>query len=517
MFNFSLSLPMLQGVFDNPLGRYFLSFNIFFQSYILKIVAVIALIFFLRMAFVFLTNQKKWQKKKNFFSDLTIEEVKNLAQKKGLSLPSFTVLIPAREEALVIKSTLFRIAQINYPLDKMEIVVITDEKERQKRVNNQPITQEEVENAIKELTKEKKGLKIHHLEIPYDYDGELFGRQLFKEVPSTKGRALNYALTSFHSSDFCAFFDTDDYPHQNCLLSVAYEYLKDNKKVLFQMPIFQCRNFFSISTFSKIISLGQAFTHEYFLPWILTWLPFLGGTNFFVKTNYLIQAGGFRLDSITEDLELGTRLYLKENIWPIFLPLASSEQTPPNFKSYFHQRQRWGLGQMKVLADLSQMVKDPGENPEIKTKARQLYYKLIAYGPLEWLIYFAITALSSFSLIISFIRVLLVVSFLNTFYSASFLIIGKEFLNSLFSIISFPLLIMTALLFFHYRSYIAKPKISWQLAGNIGKTLLEMFFIIPFVLFLYPLPFVSAFFKHFIRKQKEPLWVKTPRTAEVIK
>ena len=43
-------------------------------------------------------------------------------------LPFFSILVPARDEALVIANTIEHLAQLNYPKDSYEVLVITDEK-----------------------------------------------------------------------------------------------------------------------------------------------------------------------------------------------------------------------------------------------------------------------------------------------------------------------------------------------------------------------------------------------------
>lgn len=518
MFSLGAILPYTEGFFRNFLGKYILLIFLFLKGYLFQIFLIASLILFFRLFFVFLDYYKKWKKSLRFYSQLSLKDIIEISKKNKKKIPSFTIFIPAREEALVIRKTLYRMSEINYPLEKMEIVVITDEKERLNRKNNQKITQEEVEGVIKELKKEKPSLKIYHLEVPYDFNGQIFGERILKEVPSTKGRALNYGLTFFNKSDFCAFFDTDDYPDRNCLLAVAYEYLKNPKKCLFQMPIFQCRNFWFISTFSKVISLGQALTHEIFLPWILTWLPFLGGTNFFIKTEYLLKVKGFRLDSITEDLELGVRLFLEENKWPIFLPLASSEQTPLNFSQYFRQRQRWALGQIHVLNELRVIQKDTSLNKKIKNKAKNLYFKLILYGPIEWIIYFSMTLFGSFVLIFSLLKGVAVLFYVNNFsyFTDPNFLINKSF-NYLFFFlrVSLFLVIFTFYLYFRYRKFIQLPSLSLKFIFQILKSILEIIFVLPFIIFLYPLPFVTAFFKHLILfNKKEIVWIKTPRTVE---
>jgi len=61
-----------------------------------------------------------------------------------------------------------------------------------------------------------------------------------------------------------AFFDTDAHPNNQSFLAVAKAFISDKSKRVFQLPVFQVRNFWSISNFSKLAALGQAFSHQTF-------------------------------------------------------------------------------------------------------------------------------------------------------------------------------------------------------------------------------------------------------------
>ena len=511
MFSLGMAMPFFNNVF--PLAsweRYIFYFFTFSRSFITQLAGLIALFFLFRLIAVFVYSKKFWNKKKK--NNLSLEEVKKLAKEKGQEMPFFTIFIPARNEAAVIKKTIFKISQLDYPQEKMEIVVITDEKERLNKKPGEKTTQEIVEETKIILKKEKPNLLFWHLEVPDNFSGEINGLNLEGSVPSTKGRALNYALSKFDYSDFSAFFDTDDHPDKNCLLAVARENLNNPKETLFQLPVFQCRNFWAISTFSKIAALGQSFTHEVFLPWVLGWLPFLGGTNLFIKTDMLIRAGGFSFKSITEDLELGIRLYLKEKAWPKFLSFPSSEQTPATISAYFRQRKRWALGQLNVIQELKLMSKNNPNDKRIKI----LFWKLLFYGPAEWLIYFSITLVSSFVLLSRLIKsIFVLINLHNLSFNLFASQLAREIMTTVFSLIAIPLTIISLFFLYRYRNYLAE-KISVKKIPHILFMIFESLFVIPFILFIYPLPFVLALFNYGkTAKKKEVVWIKTPRTAEI--
>lgn len=64
---------------------------------------------------------------------LTIQSVLALAAEKGRELPFVSILVPARNEADVIERTIDHLSSMEYPKDRYEIVVVTDDKELQGR------------------------------------------------------------------------------------------------------------------------------------------------------------------------------------------------------------------------------------------------------------------------------------------------------------------------------------------------------------------------------------------------
>ncbi len=476
--------------------------------------AALAILFLARTIYVFIKTKIRFNKIKK----TSTEELELLLEQKRKPYPKFSIIVPARNEADVVEKTVTKLTKLNYPEDRFEIIVITDEKEVLNSQEGEITTQEVMQQTIDKLKNQK--VKIYHLDVPRNFNGLFPGKMLDYEVKSTKGRALNYAFTEMYDhfntqTDFFAFFDTDDHPDKNCFIEIAKENLIYPYKKVFQMPIFQCRNFWKISTFSKIIALGQSFTHEIFLPWIMTWLPFLGGTNLFIQKDVLFSVNGFNYNSITEDLDLGISIYLNTNNWPYFLPFASTEQTPSTMKAFLKQRHRWALGQLEVIKKLKEMKK---EKSDIGRKARSLYYKLNFYGPCEWVVFFGLTVLSVIILLTQLLSRMVVILGMHgviNFFSVSLLI--KELFASVFTYAGMPMLIFSLILLLHYNKYVEYKEKSLIIIKKLFKFIIETSFIIPFMVVLYPLPFFSAFFKYNIMgyyKNRELTWVKTPRTKE---
>ncbi|HQG81839.1 MAG TPA: hypothetical protein PLU14_00390, partial [Caldisericia bacterium] len=89
-----------------------------------------------------------WSKKES----ISLNYLNYVAKHKELPLPFISILIPAKDEAQVIESTLQNILKLDYPRDSFEVIVITDEKEEIKQ-------RETFKNLLEELTHYEKKLK----------------------------------------------------------------------------------------------------------------------------------------------------------------------------------------------------------------------------------------------------------------------------------------------------------------------------------------------------------------------
>ncbi|MBT9155138.1 MAG: hypothetical protein DDT37_00103 [Firmicutes bacterium] len=244
---------------------------------------------------------------------------------------------------------------------------------------------------------------LKHTSVPFDYDGQYPGQLTGAAVPSTKGRALNYALARSVSdkTTICGFYDAESRPGRDVLLYVAHKKLTDSGTAIWQGPVFQVRNFYEMGPFSKIASLYQAIAHDWYLPVVFRRLPFAGGTNLYVDYDLLVELKGYDHQILTEDLELGTRAYLTTGAWPDYLPYASSEQTPPHFKSFFRQRLRWGTGHLQVLDKVRSSEGSAAGSAEVcKARKLRLLRQLALKGPVEWTFYQAVTLLPPVMLVL---------------------------------------------------------------------------------------------------------------------
>jgi len=453
--------------------------------------ATLALYLFIRYVYWGLKARLVYWKKADYLSltRLTTDS------KESRLLPYFSIMVPARDEADVIANTIGHLASLNYPGDRYEIVVITDAKELRVKENNPSkiTTQEIVEEKRAEYAAVSGKPSVKHAVVPYDFDGRLNGRCLGKEMPSTKARALNFGLRFVcQETDIISFFDAESRPEKDLLLYLASRYLStEGKQKLWQGPVFQVRNFYQLGPLNKIIALYQALAHDWYLPILMQYLPFLGGTNLHVEKNLLLKIGGYDHSALSEDLELGIRAYLETGEWPEYLPMVSTEQTPAKYQAYYRQRLRWGSGHLQVFDKLKTATKYPAQLslPLLKT----LFWK----GHAQWYLYQTMT-IAPFTF--------LVLTWQGVMDPAN--IPGE--IRSLLSWLLPVFYGFTFYLYYRYRHYIDYSVAPGGLLKYLAVIQIAIF---PIAGLLIALPFTSALLLRAIHRQPNT-WVKTPRTNE---
>ncbi len=364
-----------------------------------------------------------------------------------------------------------------------------------------PTTQDVVEERLEALTgtrtRSARGARlarVKHVVVPADFDGQYPGRLAGREIPSTKGRALNWALSHTDPrSEVYGFYDAESRPDPRTLLYVASRRLSgDPSAAILQGPAFQVRNFFRMGPLCKVACLYQAIAHDWYLPALFRRLPFVGGTNLFIDRALLERAGGFDPNSLTEDLELGVRAYLKCGAWPEFLPYPSSEQTPPTLGGFFRQRLRWGSGHLQVMDKVRRSAGFDGN------RVRRIMRTLWLKGQCEWVLYQSAT----------FIPPVMMILYATGHVDPSVLPAAARAVLNSFALI-YPCFTFYA--YFRYYQFI-DPLDRTPGPANQAWVCVQLL-VLPLAAFCFPLPYTAALILRALGREPRR-WVKTPRTAE---
>lgn len=234
--------------------------------------------------------------------------------------PNVTIVIPAYREGQNIRHVLQTIKDVDYPKDKLEVVIVGEEGDF-----------ETYSEVIKICEVVEGGLDCGGVRSRYlvNYSG-------------TRGKpaALNFALR-YVKSEIVAFFDAEDSVHRDHI-AVAVSLLEDDSvsAVQFIREIAPGPG--------KVSEAQRADSWLYYrviLPYIMrkTWLPEICGSAFFTRLSYLNSVGGFNQRSPAEDLDLTYRFGARG--WRVVVATPPSITRPiTRTSSLIKQRARWIRG-----------------------------------------------------------------------------------------------------------------------------------------------------------------------------
>lgn len=238
--------------------------------------------------------------------------------------PMVSVLVPAHNEEKVIEKTVRALSYLNYPKDKIEIIVIND--------NSSDSTQRILDNF-------KRQYNYSNL-IVISTDSIIGGKG--------KSNALNIGFSK-SKGEYIAVYDADNTPEKNALRFLINTICNDDSLGAV-IGKFRTRNkernlltrFINIETlsFQWMAQAGR---------WQLLNLCTIPGTNFVIRRSILESIGGWDTKAVAEDTELSFRVY-KAGYKIKFMPRSVTwEQEPETLKVWFKQRTRWVKGNIYVL------------------------------------------------------------------------------------------------------------------------------------------------------------------------
>ena len=169
-------------------------------------------------------------------------------------------------------------------------------------------------------------------------------------VPRTKPRALNHALGRA-TGELLTVYDAEDEPDPGQLREAAARFAADEtgRLACLQAPLrIRCRNGRS-GFLERQFAAEYAALFEVALPGLVRMgLPFpLGGTSNHFRTDVLRAIGGWDAWNVTEDADLGFRLW--RNGWRQGLIARPTWETPPGpLEHWLPQRTRWLKGYMQT-------------------------------------------------------------------------------------------------------------------------------------------------------------------------
>jgi cellulose synthase/poly-beta-1,6-N-acetylglucosamine synthase-like glycosyltransferase len=231
------------------------------------------------------------------------------------ALPCYTVMVPAFSEPEIIASTLEALAQLDYPSSRLDVKLLLEADDQATRAA---------------VAAARPAPNIEVVLVP-------------PAQPRTKPKALNFGL-SWARGDYVTIYDAEDRPDPLQLRRAVVAFSRADRRVACLQAKLDYHN------------PGQNLLTAWFRLEYLTWFGFtlpaiarghtpvpLGGTSMHIRTTALKAIGGWDPHNVTEDCDLGVRLY-RIGYRTAILDSTTYEEANSDVINWVKQRSRWVKG-----------------------------------------------------------------------------------------------------------------------------------------------------------------------------
>lgn len=232
-------------------------------------------------------------------------------------LPQVTIQLPMYNESYVVERLIDRIAEMNYPKDKLEIQILDDS------------TDDTVEKAKRKVELyQQQGIDIQYIQRT-DRSG-------------FKAGALDYGLKTA-KGEFVAIFDADFLPSTE-FLNDALPYFAHDKVGVVQSRWTYLNENYSFLTRLQTVVLNTHFSVEQGGRNKSGAFINFNGTAGIWRKECIDDAGGWHADTLTEDLDLSFRAQIKAWEFKFVGEIESPSELPVTLPGYKVQQFRWSKG-----------------------------------------------------------------------------------------------------------------------------------------------------------------------------
>lgn len=242
-------------------------------------------------------------------------EDKELKLLRDADLPVYTILVPLYKEANIADKIVAHIENLDYPKDKLDVKLLLEEDDQ---------------STISVLNLCQLPSYFEKIIIP-------------DCMPKTKPRACNFGL-EHAKGEFCVIYDAEDRPEPDQLKkAVALFRCLPTNYVCIQAKL----NYYNPrqNILTRFFTIEYSTTFDLLLPGLETMnIPIpLGGTSNHFRTEILRKLGGWDPFNVTEDCELGIRIYAK-GYKTCLMDSTTWEEANSKLWNWIRQRSRWVKG-----------------------------------------------------------------------------------------------------------------------------------------------------------------------------
>lgn len=254
-----------------------------------------------------------------------LKQSKKITQIKPLKrYPKITIIVPAHNEDVVIKSTVEAILNLNYPADKIELLLYAD--------NCTDNTYQIMKRVVGQTKYRGRNVKV-----------------INRHGTGSKAGVLNEAMARAEGEYMC-IYDADAMPEKNALHFLVEKALENPERHVAVFGRNKTRNAkqnFLTKCINQEIVVTQRIQHVGL--WHLFKIGRIPGTNFIIQTNFVKSIGGWSKGALTEDTDISFKIMQSGKLIALAFNSEAFQQEPETLKAYMMQRKRWAKGNYQVV------------------------------------------------------------------------------------------------------------------------------------------------------------------------
>ncbi len=230
-------------------------------------------------------------------------------------LPEYTILVPLYHEANIAEKIILNLGKLDYPAAKLDVKLLLESDDHE--------TMQTLKRCF----------------MPANYKIIVVP----DSKPKTKPRACNFGL-KYARGEFCVIYDAEDRPEPDQLKKAVTVFRSSPP----EMVCVQAKlNYYNSrqNLLTRLFTIEYSTTFDLMLPGMQVFnvpLP-LGGTSNHFRTAALHELGGWDPFNVTEDCDLGIRIY-KHEYKTCLLNSTTWEEANSDVWNWIRQRSRWVKG-----------------------------------------------------------------------------------------------------------------------------------------------------------------------------
>ncbi|MFD1927814.1 glycosyltransferase [Sporosarcina siberiensis] len=257
-----------------------------------------------------------------YFHSLKYKSFEKELLSESRNLPTVSILIPAHNEDVVIENTLKSMIRLNYPKDKLEVIVINDN------------SSDDTGSIVDAYAEQYPFIKALHTKPPNAGKG--------------KSGALNKGFKK-STGEVIIVYDADNTPEPDAVYYLALGLQNDEKAgaIVGKFRVVNANK----NLLTKLINI-ETLTFQWLAQagrWFWFKMCTIPGTNFAIRRSILERLNGWDEKALSEDTELSIRVYDLGYYIRFFPSAITWEQEPETLRVWWRQRTRWARGNLYVI------------------------------------------------------------------------------------------------------------------------------------------------------------------------